>query len=78
MYYSDSLSPRIDYPFTFKERPIENVTFRGGTSAGWLYTEGGGFSTNTTTQTGQYGVCRPTSIGSSNLIFDYYVVGKWK
>lgn len=78
MYYSDSLSPKIDYPFTFKERPIENVTFRGETSAGWLYTEGGGYSTNTTTQTGQYGVCRPTSIGSSKLVFDYYVIGKWK
>jgi hypothetical protein len=78
MYYSDSLTPRINYPFTFTNRPIENVTFKGETSAGWLYTEGGGFSLNSTTQSGQYGVCRPTSIGSSKLVFDYYVIGKWK
>jgi hypothetical protein len=78
MYYSDSLTPRINYPFTFTDRPIENVTFKGETSAGWLYTEGGGFSLNSTTQSGQYGVCRPTSIGSSKLVFDYYVIGKWK
>jgi hypothetical protein len=78
MYYSDSLTPRINYPFTFTDRPIENVTFKGETSAGWLYTEGGGFSINSTTQSGQYGICRPTSIGSSKLVFDYYVIGKWK
>lgn len=78
MYYADSLTPRINYPFTFTSRPIENVTFKGETSAGWLYTEGGGFSLNSTTQTGQYGICRPTSIGSSKLVFDYHVIGKWK
>lgn len=78
MYYSDSLTPRISYPFTFTSRPNENVTFKGNSVAGWLYTEGGGFSFNSTTQTGQYGVCRPTSIETATLTFDYYVVGRWK
>ncbi len=78
MYYSDSLTPRINYPLTFTSRPIENVTFRGNSVAGWLYCEGGGYSLNTTTQTAQYGVCRPTSIGAATLTFDYYVVGRWK
>jgi hypothetical protein len=78
LYYSDSLTPRISYPFTFASRPTENVTFKGNSVAGWLYTEGGGFSFNSTTQTGQYGVCRPTSIASAQLTFDYYVIGKWK
>lgn len=78
MYYSDSLTPRINYPLTFTSRPIENITFRGNSVAGWLYCEGGGYSLNTTTQTAQYGVCRPTSIGAATLTFDYYVVGRWK
>ena len=78
MYYSDSLIPRINYPFTFTSRPNEQVTFRGSSVAGWLYSEAGGFSVNSTTQTAQYGVCRPTSITAAELRFDFYVVGKWK
>ncbi len=78
MYYSDSLTPRINYPFTFTSRPIENVTFRGSSIAGWMYCEAGGFSLNSTTQTAQYGVCRPTSITAAELKFDFYVIGKWK
>lgn len=75
MYYSDELTPRLNYPFTFKSRPVETVSFKGQSVAGWLYCEGGGVSLNTETQTGQYGVCRPTSIAASNLIFDFYVKG---
>jgi hypothetical protein len=78
IYYSDSLTPRINYPFTFISRPIENVTFRGSSIAGWMYSEAGGFSLNTTTQTAQYGVCRPTSISAAELKFDFYIIGKWK
>ena len=78
MYYSDSLTPRINYPFTFTSRPIENVTFRGGSVAGWLYCEAGGYGVNSTTQTAQYGACRPTSIAAAELKFDFHVVGRWK
>jgi hypothetical protein len=78
LYYSDSLTPRIGYPFTFISRPVEQVTFRGNSIAGWLYCEGGGFSLNSTTQTAQYGVLRPTSIAAAQLTFDYYVIGRWK
>jgi hypothetical protein len=78
IYYSDSLTPRINYPFAFISRPIENVTFRGSSIAGWMYSEAGGFSLNTTTQTAQYGVCRPTSISAAELKFDFYIIGKWK
>jgi hypothetical protein len=43
-----------------------------------MYSEAGGFSLNTTTQTAQYGVCRPTSISAAELKFDFYIIGKWK
>lgn len=79
MYYADPLSARVDYPFAFKDRPIENVSLKGGSLAGWLYVEGGGYSLNTSTQTAQYGICRPTiSTQTASFTLDFNIIGKWK
>jgi hypothetical protein len=79
MYYADPLTPRISYPFTFSSRPVENVSLKSGALAGWLYVEGGSASLNNTTQTAQYGICRPTtSTESASFTLDFNVVGKWK
>lgn len=78
LYYSDTLAPRINYPFTFTSRPQESVFLHGSGVAGWAYPEAGGIGLNTTTQTGQYGFLRPTSITSSEVKYEYTVVGRWK
>lgn len=78
LYYSDTLAPRINYPFTFTSRPQESVFLHGSSVAGWIYAEAGGIGLNTTTQTGQYGFVRPTTIASSEVKYEYTVVGRWK
>lgn len=78
LYYSDTLTPRLNYPFTFTSRPQENVFLRGSSVAGWVYAEAGGIGLNTTAQTGQYGFVRPTTIASSEVKYEFTVVGKWK
>ncbi len=78
LYYSDTLAPRINYPFTFVARPQESAFLHGSSVAGWVYPEAGGIGLNTTTQTGQYGFVRPTTIASSEVKYEYTVVGKWK
>ena len=78
LYYSDTLAPRINYPFTFASRPQESAFLHGSSVAGWVYPEAGGIGLNTTTQTGQYGFVRPTTIASSEVKYEYTVVGRWK
>ena len=78
LYYSDTLAPRINYPFTFTSRPQESVFCRGDSVSAWAYPEGGGIGMNTTTQTGQYGFLRPTTMTAAQVRYEYTVVGKWK
>jgi hypothetical protein len=78
LYYSDTLCPRINYPFTFKSRPQETVFCRGDSVSAWAYPEGGGIGMNTTTQTGQYGFLRPTTMTAAQVRYEFTVVGKWK
>jgi hypothetical protein len=78
LYYSDTLAPRINYPFTFTSRPQETVFCRGDSVSAWAYPEGGGIGMNTTTQTGQYGFLRPTTMTAAQVRYEYTVVGKWK
>ena len=78
LYYSDTLAPRINYPFTFTSRPQETVFCRGDSVSAWAYPEGGGIGMNTTTQTAQYGFLRPTTMTAAQVRYEYTVVGKWK
>ena len=78
LYYSNTLAPRINYPFTFKSRPQETVFCRGDTISAWAYPEGGGIGMNTTTQTAQYGFLRPTTMEAAQVRYEYTVVGRWK
>jgi hypothetical protein len=78
LYYSDTLCPRINYPFTFKSRPQETVFCRGDSVSAWAYPEGGGIGMNTTTQTGQYGFLRPTTMTAAQVRYEFTVIGRWK
>ena len=78
LYYSNTLAPRINYPFTFTSRPQETVFCRGDSVSAWAYPEGGGIGMNTTTQTAQYGFLRPTTMTAAQVRYEYTVVGRWK
>ena len=78
LYYSNTLAPRINYPFTFTSRPQESVFCRGDSVSAWAYPEGGGIGMNTTTQTAQYGFLRPTTMTAAQVRYEYTVVGRWK
>ena len=78
LYYSNTLAPRINYPFTFTSRPQESVFCRGDSVSAWAYPEGGGIGMNTTTQTGQYGFLRPTTMTEAQVRYEYTVIGRWK
>lgn len=78
LFYSDTLAPRINYPFTFTVRPQETVFLRGDSISAWAYPEGGGVGMNTTTQTAQYGFLRPTTMSAAQVRYEYTVIGRWK
>lgn len=79
LYPFSAITGEINYPFTFKEIPIEvaNVS-RSGTNACFLYKESDGTS-NTTTHTANY---RPVKAGGAFanqiITISIQVVGKWK
>ena len=79
LYPFSAITGEINYPFTFKEIPIEvaNVS-RSGTNACFLYKESDGTS-NTTTHTANY---RPVKAGgefaNQVITISIQVVGKWK
>ena len=75
--YISSATASISYPFTFTERPIENVSLQTSSSAAWLMHESN--APNTTTQTGLYRAARSNSDSAVNTIyFDIQVKGRWK
>jgi hypothetical protein len=78
MYQSDSEIARLNYPITFTKIPIETVSVGGGVGyAGWIFCQNGG--RNTTTQSGLYKLCRPTTVtAASDFYINYAVFGFWK
>lgn len=79
LYYSNAITPRINYPFTFKSRPQETVFLRINKYSAWLYADSDGSNAmNTTTQTARYGFLRPTTMGQAQATYEFTVIGKWK
>lgn len=74
VYIGDS-SSRADYPFTFKEIPLEIATLLTDSYSVWQYCK----SRNTTSTTGDYNIARFGAVNSNQTFyFNFYVVGKWK
>jgi hypothetical protein len=73
--YIGNSSSRADYPFTFKEIPLESATLLTGGYSAWQYCK----SRNTTSATGDYNVARFGAVSSAQTFyFNFYVVGKWR
>lgn len=69
-YYGEV--PRQSYPVTFTAAPREYCQYTGG--SGWAVL-GGATSLQSTTQTAQYYLFRPTSTGTGTYYFEFYVRG---
>lgn len=72
---NDNAISSIAYPFTFKERPVEVVSF--GYEAQGALSLLNGQVTNTTSQTGTYEAWRATS-RTVSVYINYFVMGYWK
>lgn len=74
-----SATPRINYPFVFTSRPIENVTLLSSSYACFLYAESGNKGINGQYATAQYNVARTAAVTeASDVYLNFYVLGKWK
>lgn len=79
LYVSALNESRISYPFSFAERPIEQVNVHGNIPAIFAYSESGGNGLNTNTQTAKYCIASGSSSSSSfTCNLDLYVIGKYK
>ncbi len=79
LYISSVNSSRINYPFTFLERPKEYATTHTSAVACFMFTESGGNGLNTTSASAMYSIARPSSSSSSVTAYlDLRVVGNWK
>ena len=79
IYASASLSS-LTYPVTFTSVPYEQVTVTGSSSSGssnasaWVI-QSGNTSGPTTTNSGQYQVCRPNTNANAHYTLTYHVAG---
>ena len=70
VYYG--IVPRVSYPVTFAESPVEQVSLVGGDGNGWI---GGNTQRPSTTQTGNYALYRAVNATAATYVVDYYVRG---
>ena len=79
LYIASVNSSRINYPFTFLERPKEYATTHTSAVACFMFTESGGNGLNTTSASAMYSIARPSSSSTSVTAYlDLQVVGNWK
>ena len=79
LYVKNNPFDRVNYPFEFIERPIENAIISTTQNAVSTFVESGGLGINTTTETAKYNAFRPTSVETEvefSIVYD--VKGRWK
>lgn len=75
--YCGTPSSRQAYPFTFSERPTEQVSLCAGQYQGILYPDKDTYGINNKTHTARYNICRPSSVASSTFYISYYIRGRF-
>jgi hypothetical protein len=77
--YAGTMTSRQNYPFAFKDKPVENVSLTAGASAAFIYAESGGNGVNGTYASACYNIARPAAVTSSITFYiSYYVIGKYQ
>lgn len=77
--YCTSMTSRQNYPFPFKNKPVENVSLCAGSSAGWIYPEYNGNGVNGGYASACYAIARPSAVTSSQTFYlSFYVIGEYQ
>lgn len=77
--YCGNASARQNYPFTFTEKPVEQVTLQSGNSQAFLYVEAGGHGVNGAAASARYNVFKPSAVTSNETFYlSFYVKGNYK
>lgn len=75
VYTGDNSTSRINYPFTFIEKPVETTTLMTGDYATWQYNK----AVNGASATGDYNVARFGAVSSrETFYFNFYILGRWR
>lgn len=78
LWKGDNFLPRQNYPFTFADKPVENVSLQSGFVSAMVIQADGAEGVNGEVASACYSVCRPASTASGTFYFSFYVHGKWK
>lgn len=77
--YCGNAFARVSYPFTFKEKPVENVTLQSSSTQAILYCEASGYGVNGTSASARYNVFKPSAVTTEQTFYlSFHVIGKWK
>lgn len=77
--YCGNATARQEYPFPFKEKPVENVTLQSGSTQAFLYVETAPHGVNGVSSSARYNVFRPGAMADSQTFYlSFHVIGKWK
>jgi hypothetical protein len=77
--YHGTATSRQSYPFSFIDKPTEQVSLTAGSYQAILFPEKEGNGVNGASASACYNVCRPSSLATSmEFYISFYVVGKWK
>lgn len=77
--YCGNAAARVDYPFSFTEKPVETVTLQSGATQAILYCEASGYGVNGVSSSARYNVFRPGAMATAQTFYlSFHVIGKWK
>lgn len=77
--YHGTATSRQSYPFSFVDKPVEQVTLTAGSYQAILFPEKEGNGVNGASASACYNVCRPSQITTTmEFYLNYHVKGKWK
>lgn len=77
--YCGNATSSQNYPFSFIEKPMEQVTLQSGNTQAFLYAEADGHGVNGAAASGRYNVFRPSAVTTSETFYlSFYVCGNWK
>lgn len=66
-----------DFPFTFYEKPMVNITMNTGYAQGWIMGSGSGGTLTSTTNPGSFLIARPTAYTNGTYYVSIYAKGIW-
>lgn len=77
--YHGTATTRQSYPFSFVDKPMEQVSLTAGSYQAILFPEKEGNGVNGASASACYNVCRPSAMTTAiEFYISFYVTGKWK